>query len=137
MKPAFTALIIFSFIGIAVFGIFAMDHGSGHSYDGCLAAAARGTNCPKTKDANSFIAFHLDTFKSFSTAIFGDNFANALVLLLAGFFSLLGIAAFWKIHLEFSPNLYSRAGPLESPPFTCQKRLAHWLSLHENSPPSV
>lgn len=135
MKFAITTFLIFCLIGIAIFGVFTMNHSSGHSHNGCVAATSQGVDCSKETDALSFINFHLDAFRSFSTAIFGDNLANALFLLIV---LMLPITDGVIVNIrQTQPTLttnYQRRRFLESYPFQFQRELTHWLALHENSP---
>lgn len=138
MKTAFTIFLIIGFIGIAVFGVFAMNHGSGYGHSGCIAVTAQRADCPRGESALSFIAFHLDAFHGFTTAIFGDNSANALILLIA-----LTFAAVVGIILRIRPfsatveaNYYHKQF-LESRHFSPQRKFIHWLALRENSPSFV
>lgn len=122
MKSGLTITLICVFASIAVFGIFAMNHGNGHN--GCLAAAARGMECPSAADLNSFLTFHLNAFKNFSGAI----------LLLAGFLLTLGFITFSKINHLFLLRRQTSFRFPEFPSSSLFKKFIHWLSLHENSP---
>src|SRR3972149_8517151 len=82
MKSIFTTLLIFSFVGIAVFGFAAMGH-SENSHSNCLAATAQGIICPDAMSALDFASFHINTFRSFTTAIFSGNALSALLLSIA------------------------------------------------------
>lgn len=138
MKTALTIFLITGFLGIAVFGVFAMNHGAGHSHSGCIAATAQGTDCPKEENAFQFLAFHLDAFRSFSTATFGDNLAGALLLLIALILTIT-VGVITSIYLT-PPALatnYHRRQFLESYSFPFQRELTHWLALHENSPATL
>lgn len=138
MKSAFTILLILSFVGIAVFGVFAMNHGDNYGHNGCLAKTAQKIDCPKATGAISFLNFHLDAFKKFSTATLADNFANALLLFLA-----LILVIRLKIIANIQPaspvlvTNYHRRRFFESPSFPYQRELARWLALRKNSPASL
>ncbi len=135
MKLALTIFLITGFIGIAVFGVFAMNHGSEHGHNGCIAATAKGVDCPKEEGAISFLNFHLDAFRSFSTATFGDNIAGALLLLIALILAVAGgvVASIHTAPPALAVN-YHRRQFLESYSFPFQREFTHWLALHENSP---
>lgn len=126
MKTACTTFLICSFLAVALFGVFAMNNGSGH--DGCIAAATQKTPCPEN-NVSEFIAFHLGALKIFSTAVFGV-LLFAMVLLLgvfAGISHPLGTFA-------------SRFAPQETPRLQLsrwQRRFLRWLAFHENSPSSL
>lgn len=135
MKAAFTIFLITGFLGIAVFGAFAVNHGADHGHSGCIAATAQGTDCPKEENTLSFLNFHLNAFRSFSMATFGENFANVLILLIA----LVSAVAFGII-VSINPATpalatnYHRRQFLESYSFPFQREFTYWLALHENSP---
>ncbi len=132
MKSALATILIVGFAGIAVFGIFAMNHG-GSDHGGCIAAASSGINCPNEGEGLSFLNFHIDTFRNFTTATFGGGMAAlfaVFVLIAAGFCigAIRGNGTSPKLALAFyrSPEEFFHS------PFTI--RLNHWLALHENSP---
>lgn len=135
MKIALTIFLITGFIGIAVFGVFAMNHGFDYGHGGCIAATAQGIDCPKEENSASFLNFHLNTFRSFSTATFSENLTSVLFLLIAlVLISALGvIASISLVPPAFAAN-YRRRQFLESYSFPFQRELTHWLALHENSP---
>lgn len=135
MKTAFTIFLIASFLGIAVFGASAMNHGSGNGHSGCIAVTAQKAICPMGGNAFSFIAFHFNAFRSFTTAIFGDGFVGMTASLIV-LFLILAIGFFVKINstplvikTDYNFNRFS-----ESNYFSFQQKLIHWLALRENSP---
>lgn len=133
MKRASTVIIIGAFLAVAVFSVFAMNHGGEHGH-GCIAAIAQGVaDCPNQANPFAFLAFHLDAFKSFSTATVGFPLASALLvalaLILVSFFTL-----FFKDIAPASSRLARRGKQQESFEFPFCLQLNHWLALHENSP---
>lgn len=126
MKAALTAFLIVSFVGIAVFGVFAMSHEMGHGQS-CIAAAARGTDCPQS--LFPLIALHFDTFKNFSTAIFGN-------VLLAFLVSLLAVGLVARIRAASPPlPVGHRLRELSAArSLSFKRKSVRWLSLHINSP---
>ena len=134
MKSVFTVVVIGSFLAIAVFGVFAMNHGGEHSY-GCLAATARGVaDCPNQANPFAFLAFHLDAFKSFSTATVGSPLASALLVMLALIFASF-LTLFFKDTAPVPSRLQvHRRKRQESFGFPFRLQLNRWLALHENSP---
>lgn len=134
MKSALTIFLIFGLVGIAVFGVFSMNHGLGHGSSGCIAAITKGIDCPKETGNSFFINFHLNAFRGFSTAVVGTTVSNALFLfavsLLFGFgirFSI-GIVPFQSaLCSRYKRSLESFVSPL-------QQKLIRWLALYENSP---
>lgn len=137
MKIALTTCLIAGFVGIAVFGIFVMNHNSGHSLNGCIAATANRTDCPKEGNPFSFLVFHLNVFRSFSTAAFGENLVRMLLLLIGAALTIaVGAIASISAATAFAAD-YHRRRFLESYSFPFQRELAHWLALHENSPAAL
>ena len=137
MKSTLAALLLLSFTIIAVFGVFAMNHGAGngHGDGGCIASMVKGVDCPKDAGSLQFLTFHLDAFRSFSTASFGSDFASAFLLLVV-FLLTMGagiIAGVKQAPMAPTPS-HIRRQFLESHSFSSQLKLTHWLSLHENSP---
>ncbi|MEK9154816.1 MAG: hypothetical protein AAB596_02000 [Patescibacteria group bacterium] len=136
MKIVLIIFLILSFVGIAVFGAFAMGHESG-AHNGCVAVTAQGIDCPKENGVFSFIAFHFDAFRSFSTAVFGENLLASfltLVLVIGG--ASLGILLGNLVSLVF-PQLnfsYSRYRRREFFNSLSKREFIYWLALHENSP---
>ena len=130
MKRFLTAALILSFVAIAVFGFLAIGHGQG-----CIATLAQGGEC--RNDNNPFAAtfFHLDAFKEFSTAVFGDasvSLALAFIIFVfamaaqtlsrsAGQIALPVLAVRWE-------RLHQSFGAIS------KEKLSRWLALHENSP---
>lgn len=140
MRIILTTFLIAGFIGIAVFGVFAMDFamdGGEHGHDGCIAATLQGGDCPGWQSGLSLLIFHLDAFRGFSTAVFSDYFANAFVLL----FGLMPIAVFGffagmrRAPSELATNC-RRMSPAELSLFQTRQKFMYWLALHENSPQS-
>lgn len=130
---------LISFAGIAIFGIFAMA-ASGHhsSFNTCLGSLTQGVSCPNNNPTDS-VAFHLNSFKFFSSSPLVQNTAlllyTALVFILAAW-------VYKKIKPDFSSQTLVAARDLifekifqsAYPPFK-QERI-FWNSLHENSPSS-
>ncbi len=132
MKSLFAMLLIFGFAGVAVFGFAAMGHNE-TSHSKCLAATAQGIICPDAMSALDFAAFHLNTFRDFTTAIFSGSSLSALLLslallLLVGFGILTG--GLNSPVLNFTRRY--KLSPAYSSPL--EQSLTRWLALHENSP---
>jgi len=119
-----TITLILSFISIAVFGVFGMNHGAGH---GCIAATLAGGACPETNTA-SFLAFHLGAFKSFGTATIVLSALAFLILLFSAFGNVFVICAGQTAFKKRNPGIKSDTN------FASQRQLVHWLAFHENSP---
>ena len=135
MKLAFKILLVFSFVGVAVFGFAMMGDGSGH-HGGCLAALAQRTDCPLANSWFSFINFHLNAFRNFSAAVFGSLSllnAAAIILVLVSAVALVAIlgsrAAVLLFIYYFRGRQFSK-----KPPFLSERKFARWLAFHENSP---
>ncbi len=147
MKSLFTSWLIASYIGIAVFSVFGMHTQAdmnmrGHegmattASSNCIASMAKGVDCLKEAEPIDFVNFHIDAFRGFSLAIFGENLLASL-LILALLFIGLGLGALFG---RLSPPLlnlaYSRYGPEQFNP-RAKHQLLRWLALHENSPASL
>lgn len=133
MKSAPAVILGFIFLSIAVFGVFAMNHGEEYGHAGCIGALARGMACPtETNGPLAFIEFHLSAFKSFSTASLGSLLAFAVLLL---FLSLALTAVFNERRGEKPIEAAREQGRGADPPsYLATRYFIHWLSLHENSP---
>ncbi|HEY4497317.1 MAG TPA: hypothetical protein VJC20_00970 [Candidatus Paceibacterota bacterium] len=134
MKIALTIGILFSFVGIAVFGFTAMSHESDHGY-GCIATTAQGINCSNENRAINLVSFHANSFKGFSTALVGQSVA---VLLFSLFLLAMGIWISFTHRLAPQSNISTRQRHRSRsfvPPFKTE--FIHWLALHENSPSTL
>ena len=135
MKSIGIVLLIAGFVGIAVFGFLAINHGNGHEHAGCIATTAKGIDCPLGANTILFAIFHLDIIKSFSTAIFNYDYSGSLILL-AFIIFLVG----WITRFKIGFNLPRLAivqycyRSRETYFFSLRQNLTGWLALHENSP---
>lgn len=125
--------ILLSFIGVAGFGVFAMGHMGEHG--GCIAATANGAMCPGEMNPIAEISFHLNAFKSFSTATFADFMAGmmGLLLLLTLAFSYIFRSLFGFRISPFLDQRFSFASVGEQTPSGIES-IRSWIALHENSP---
>jgi hypothetical protein len=131
MKSFLTILLVTSYIGVAVFGFLGMHHKGAHGDGGCIASTARGMDCPKEAGPIDLETFHLDAFKSFSLATFGENIASTLSLAFASLFFLCLVfpAAFFRpLQFVFYRQRFRGSFSRE------RQALIRWLALHENSP---
>ncbi len=119
MKYA-SIVLLFGFVGVAVFGFLAMNHVGAEGHGGCLAAQARNTECPGSGDSDLGL-FHINAFKSFSLAIV------LAVLSLAVFFSL-------SKEKLLVPIAFQGTNAPEVFEFTSFRAFREWLTLLENSP---
>ena len=107
MRLSLILLVIVSFVGIAVFGVFSMGGHGDHGHNGCIATAVQGVqNCPEENNTLSFLNFHLNTFKSFSSATFNNNHLISF-LFFAALALLLGFKAINNQNLELLPIHFS------------------------------
>lgn len=124
-----SAIFLFGFVAIAVFGFAAADYGN---HERCIVAIAQGASLCHDS-ALDFVVFHIGTLKSFSLAIL-SMFAS--------------IAAFVALILFFiAPWLNNDNGafPAEfflkyllgkfSPPI--KLKISRWLALCEKRDPSL
>ena len=138
MRFVLTVTLLIGFIGITGFGFIEMDHGGNHGMinNGCIAATVKGVGCPNGTGALDFLSFHLDAFRSFSSAVFGHNIVSLLLFLTAlallAFFDTAGSSSFRILELS-ALSRSRRFLEFFSPPQIAQN-LTRWLALHENSP---
>ena len=134
MKYLFVTLMLGAIISITIFGVFNMNHDKMDNHgDDCVAANFEGVDCPKNSNTLDYLNFHLNTFKKFSLAAFGENIAS---ILLSAFVSLVLIAlnALSLPFLKFpEPSLCRQRFRRNIAPYQKQT-LTRWLALHENSP---
>src|SRR3989338_5421401 len=128
MKGVIPILLMVAFAGMAVFSIFLMVADAMAGHDGCLAELANGGTCP-SGNPFSYLAFHFDAFKLFSTAIFTSGLVILFIVLAFSFGlpKLTDPKTNASIYWRYSKNLNFAA-----PPF--KKQLIRWLALHKNSP---
>ena len=133
MKSLFTTMLLVGFLGVTVFGVFNMHTGMQNHDSNCVAATAQGVNCPKQGGLLEYLTFHLDAYKGFSLAAFGENTSGALSLV---FVLLLFIGLAFSSSLHCRPTQFNvcryRFKEFFSPPQ--KQELTRWLALHENSP---
>ena len=135
MKSAYTIILLTSFLGIAVFSSLAINHGNGQEHIGCIATTAKGEDCPLSINTILFTIFHLDTIKSFSTAVFNDSYPSSLILLIL-LILLIGWISYFRVGsdlLVLTTAQYHHR-PRETYFFPLRQNLTSWLALHENSP---
>ena len=133
MKTLFAILLISAFARIAVFGIFAMNQGE-HAHNGCIAKTVNGAFCPDATNSFASVIFHLNTFKSFSSAT-RASFIFGILLAVFIFISIFR-ALFGFLENFFGKQLLSFNYFNESD-FSSKESIRSWLSLHENSPSIV
>lgn len=134
MKLVFTILLVTSFVGIAVFGAFAMNHDGDHS--GCIAATASGIGCPKESNPDDLLILHLTTYRGFSLATLGENATNSLLLAFALLF-VISLKRVPKIPTQTLQFILSRYQLDDSFSRSEKQQLTRWLALHENSPATL
>lgn len=135
MKHFLAALLIGAFAAVAVFGSFLMNHEGSHG--SCIAVAAHGgADCSRDEGAWTFIAFHLDAFKSFSTAVFGHG-ADAALALTSAAFLLLFYVSFAKVFARGRIPLKEQKRSVESVRFAPTRELMRWIGLHERRDPAL
>ena len=125
LRKVFIVLFLGAFFSISLLSFLAMDS---TTHISCLAERMQGTSCP-INDPFAALAFHLDAFKYFGTAIVG-SYVSALSLLLTLFIGLTALIIIPKNYPNLSAFSYKRTAP----PQTSIRKKTRWLSLHENSP---
>ena len=129
MKQLGAALILVSFIAIAVFGIIAMGHTQGHETS-CLAKMAGNATCA-TENPLASLNFHLTTFKSFSQTTLATFLTLILMLLM-----LLWRPTFLVLIPAQASKQTSRNYSLQDTQLPNQRMLQRWLARHELRDPS-
>lgn len=140
----FGFLLMMGFIGISVFGTFGMHTQAdmnmrGHDMpaSNCIGTTAQGVACPEQANPIDFAAFHIDAFKRFSTATFGESVITGLSLAFASLV-FMGLAFFFPHRfdpLQLAFYRHHRSGDSFSPPQ--EREYLRWLALHENSPATL
>ena len=125
MKFAFIAILIISFVGVAVFGFLSMIYGDTHD-GGCIASNRLGALCP-LNGTFAFVVFHIDAFKYFSMAVFA---ATLLILLVGVIFSVLP----WLLDKDEDDDFVFSIRGEKFPTLIKNREVTRWLSLHINSP---
>lgn len=129
-KKVLTYLLLSSFFLVAVFGFAGMGHSDAPG--GCIASLSRGVRCPSAVNPLSAAQFHLNAFKSFSTAIFEISaltFLLALILLLLAV--LPGPGTVRHLWADIADDLEQGYGDFLPPVL---QEFLQWLSLREHSP---
>ncbi len=127
--------ILIGFIAISAFGIFSMDSSTHDSHaDGCIAATAQAADCPKENNPLTYLAFHVDGFKSFSNFVFSENLLGLLSLLIV----LASVMGAGISRNNLAAPLLRRAYALRKhwqllDP-SSRQALIRYLARHENSP---
>lgn len=125
-------VLLVGFVSIAVFGFAGMSDGHG---SGCIAAQAHGGVCPE-QNPLGFASFHMEAFRNFSSAVFSDNSAGLLLMILALILISTATVA-GKISPPAKIFTAERQRYFESFLPSCQRTIMRWLSLRENSPTLV
>ncbi len=99
-----------------------------------MAAVIQGSHCLPETNLLASLAFHIDVFKSFSTAALFEFTGGVL---LVSFLFLYSIHIIRKYAVDFFAPLFSAVFQLFAYTFLFKRRLAYWLALHEHSPTSA
>ena len=128
-------LILVGFIGLSSFGIFGMHAFMQNRDGGCIAATFQDADCPIQIGSLGYIIFHLDAYRGFSLAVFGENIMNALLFT----FSLIllnGLIFFYPYIIRLSQFIISKYRYRFRNSFLShqKQKVNQWLALFENSP---
>lgn len=125
-------ILVPSFLGVAVFGSFGMEHSMASDHGGCVALVARGVpSCMEGVNTLALINFHFDTLKALSAGIVGS--------LVSLFFLSLVIYATVKVFRALSRELEN----FQYRFFALQRifqgsssvvKIRRWIKSHNNSP---
>lgn len=131
MTKYLSLLIITSVLVAGVFGFTPMNHLANHAV-GCIASAVDNTPCPENIIAMS--AHHIQALISFLSVVPSTSFIFLLTLLFAVFLSMgflyIKHQNLISINLVFWRVMHDPERQLSRP-----RKITHWLSLFENSPP--
>ncbi len=132
MKRFAALLLLVSFAGMAVFGLFVMDFAMGNDNAGCIASQVNGNSavCPLSLLQMAF--HHISAFHAFSLAVIAYTATLVLLFLLV----FLAFVSLWIRFLSFRPPRFLRRlqrRKTETSLFQKQK-ITRWLSLFEHSP---
>lgn len=134
VKHILTTLLITSFVSLAIFGVFSMNHGMMHGAEqNCVAASAENTKCPLAVNPIDFVTFHISALRNFSTATFTKSLVSTLIALAFLFF------LFFKNAVLFQKQKTRRSSlPLTNQQIQValplRQALARWLALRTYSP---
>ncbi len=127
MRNVVAGIAIIGFIGIGVFGIFAMHLGMDHSVQ-CLASLISNTaSCPNGSNILADIVFHSNAFKTFSTALVLFSAILSFGLMVLAFL-------FRRIPLPTPASPFYLKRTSKSPFFPAFRKFFRWLALKEHSP---
>lgn len=131
MRTLFAVLFLSAFVGIAIFGVFAMN--MNHlSHANCIAATIAGASCPEGNNSWALLGFHVDAFRNFSSVTFVSS--------VAGLFFITFVLRHGFLHsprLPFFPQPKTRSRSFNERPLFIGERIRRWFSLHENSPGTI
>lgn len=127
----FSFLLLFIFIGLAVFGYVPMHHDSLYGMVSCLAKKVLGKECDE-RTPWGIADFHLSAFKGLSLGIIpGESIAALFVVLILLFAAMLAIVLVFFCSLILR-QMFLRA--LDIRVSRSARGLQRWLMLRENSP---
>lgn len=136
MKILATTLVLVSFAGMAVFGIWGMSTHSSHTdnISACLGSLTQGAVCPDGNPAAS-VGFHLNSFRVFSTSLLDSGLYGVLALMFV-------LTSAWMVNFSHSGipiyipavSWASRRRIFETSYQPFKREKIFWSSLHENSP---
>jgi hypothetical protein len=127
--------ILIGFITLSSFGIYGMHAFMGNKEGGCIAALVQDTDCPLQVDSLGYLIFHLEAFKGFSMAVFGENIINALVFTFS-LFLLFGLVLLSSSNIKISRYIISKRRYRFRNSFLShqKQKINKWLAMFENSP---
>lgn len=139
----FGIILMVGFVGISVFGSFGMHTQADMNMQGhdmpssnCIGATAQGVDCPKQADPIDFATFHIDAFRGFSLATFGENLMGMLLLIFATLI-FIGLAFFSPRLFKIPKLAFYRQHFRDFISSPQQQQLIRWLALHEKSPTTL
>lgn len=138
MRSILATILTISFVAVAIFGFVAINPNGGRSFNGCIAAASHGGSCPGEESPLNIFDFHINAFKSFSTAVF-DLLILGFVVFVAAPFVLKALQEIYRASLKqvLIDNRYKLRHKECLNSTSLIRKLFRWLAIHELRDPET
>jgi len=130
MRSVSVSFLVISILALSILGFLAMSHEGERGASGCLALAMRGAECLELLNPVELASLHLAVLKSFSTALI--QLAGAFAVFLA--FVLVWRRRLINFYFLSQPPLQIARKAFEENLNLPERKITHWLALHELSP---
>lgn len=130
LKQIIALLVLASFLSVAFLSFNTMMQGpDGRMVGDCPFSAMGASLCPQ--DTVAVAVHHISAYYAFLNVPVGSSVASLIILLLATAGIMLMIFPEWLLS---EPPQYINVFYNSPPPDSNRRKIAHWLSLFENSP---